>query len=279
MAAPSVSINILPFSTRNITTGQNITIQCVIATNYGRVTDIEVIPHIFWDIAYENADGEVMRNSFEAQLTTLTPAVFLSNLEYNPILNTMNFTCRSSVEPLSVNDGTLVRQSTISVDTRIVSPQGMSHLIVLSLSLSLSFTNFYYSPSSVAAPRLTVIIDPQPTIIIASTPPYNNYTLTCSVIIPQDLIHLQTSFSIYSSSLLSSLNFSANYTPAQNCERILSDRLCSYTVMVTEDSIIPEQSQRICSVELFVMNSETSERISVGRGETSVLLRVNSEYK
>ena len=128
MAAPSISINIIPLSTRNITTGQNITIRCAITTNYGRVTDIEVIPHIFWDITYEN-DGEVMRSSFEAQLTNLTPAVFLSTLEYTPILNTMNFTCRSSVEPLSdINNGTLVRQSATSVDTRIVSPQGKSHL-------------------------------------------------------------------------------------------------------------------------------------------------------
>ena len=123
VAAPSISINILPSSTRNITTGQNITTQCAITTNYGRVTDIEVIPHIFWDIAYEN-NGEVMRSSFEAQPTTLTPAVFLSTLEYTPILNTMNSTCRSYVEPLSVNNGTLVRQSATSVDTRIVSPQG-----------------------------------------------------------------------------------------------------------------------------------------------------------
>lgn len=134
MAAPSVSINVLPFSTRNITIGQNITVQCAIATNYGRPTDIGVIPHILWDICYES-DSEIIRDSFEAsQLSNLTSAVFLSSLEYRPILLPRNFTCRSYVEPAGLGAGVLVRSSEHGSNTRSIGLQGTYVYIVLTSS-------------------------------------------------------------------------------------------------------------------------------------------------
>ena len=122
MAAPFVSINLFPFSSRNITVGQNITVQCAISTDYGRPTDIEVIPHILWAVSYES-NGETVMNSFEAtELTVLTPAVFLASLEYAPVVSTRNFTCMSYVQPMAPSLS-ILRSETTS-DSRIVSPQG-----------------------------------------------------------------------------------------------------------------------------------------------------------
>lgn len=155
MAAPDVNINIFPSSHRNITIGQNITAQCAITTNYGHATDIDVTPHIFWDITYTN-DGEVVRNSFEAQLTTLTPAVFFSSLQSTLILNSTNYTCRSYLEPSSLDHRILVRQSITNVATRIVIPEGLfqpereyippSHSHTCTHMLC-SFTIYFSSPS------------------------------------------------------------------------------------------------------------------------------------
>ena len=122
MAAPFVNINLLPFSSRNITVGQNITVQCAISTDYGRPTDIEVTPHIVWEVSYES-NGERVMNSFEAtELTVLTPAVFLASLEYAPVVSTRNFTCLGYVEPM-VPSLSILRSETTN-DSRIVSPQG-----------------------------------------------------------------------------------------------------------------------------------------------------------
>ena len=119
-------------------------------------------------------------------------------------------------------------------------------------------------------------IDPQPTIIIADSPPYNNYTLTCSATIPGDLVHLQTTFTVYGFPSL--LNLSSNYTPTQDCQSIMftRNRSCSYTVTATEDSSAPE-SVRFCSVELFFLDNESQETVSVTRQIASVTLLVNGE--
>ena len=86
MVACLVSINLFLFSFRNITVGQNITVQCAISTDYGRPTDVEVTPHILWEVSYEN-NGERVMNSFEAtEPTALTSAVFLASLEYAPVV-------------------------------------------------------------------------------------------------------------------------------------------------------------------------------------------------
>ena len=119
VAAPSV--NIL-FSTRNVTIGQNVTVQCAITTNYGRPTDIEVTPHISWDIESNENDEIVMETLEDVQLTMLTTAVFTSELQYNPILATRTFTCRSYVEPLVPN--LLVRQSDTNFSSKTVNPRG-----------------------------------------------------------------------------------------------------------------------------------------------------------
>lgn len=127
MAAPFVNINLFPFSSRNITVGQNITVQCAISTDYGRPTDIEVTPRIVWEVSYES-NGETVMNSFEAtELTVLTPAVFLASLEYAPVISTRNFTCLSYVEPM-VPSLSILRSET-TTDSRIVSPQGKKDLI------------------------------------------------------------------------------------------------------------------------------------------------------
>ena len=127
MAAPFVNINLFPFSSRNITVGQNITVQCAISTDYGRPTDIEVTPRIVWEVSYES-NGERVMNSFEAtELTVLTPAVFLASLEYAPVVSTRNFTCLSYVEPM-VPSLRILRSET-TIDSRIVSPQGKKDLI------------------------------------------------------------------------------------------------------------------------------------------------------
>ena len=119
-------------------------------------------------------------------------------------------------------------------------------------------------------------IDPQPVIIIADVPPYNNYTLTCNATIPRDLIHLQVSFTIYRSSVIAS----ANFTPVDDCVSIMftGDRLCSYAVAFTEMANLPDAPERICSVELVYIDSETSEVISVARENASALLLVNGKY-
>ena len=142
MAAPSVNINLFPFSSRNITAGQNITVQCAISTDYGRPTDIEVTPHILWDIIYYENDGEAVMNSFEAtELTNLTSAVFLSSLEYAPVVSIRNFTCRSYVEPtLSINR---ILVSETASDSRIVIAQGNSCSFT-SLSLFASIFISYF---------------------------------------------------------------------------------------------------------------------------------------
>lgn len=56
------------------------------------------------------------------------------------------------------------------------------------------------------------------------------------------------------------------------------DRLCSYAVAFTEMANLPDAPERICSVELLYIDSETSEVISVARENASVLLLVNSKY-
>lgn len=125
MASPSVAVSFLPFSTRNITIGQNITVVCAIATDYGRPTDIAVTPRIFWDIiSYEDADEVVMETFEDTQLINITTAVFLSELHYNPILTMRSFTCRSYVEPSNTN--LIVRQSDNNTDTRLLNPEGMN---------------------------------------------------------------------------------------------------------------------------------------------------------
>ena len=122
MAAPFVSINLFPFSSRNITVGQNITVQCAISTDYGRPTDIGVTPHIQWEVSYEN-NGERVVNSFEAtDLTILTSAVFLASLEYAPVVSARSFSCMSYVEPMTPSLSVLRSETT--GDSRIVSPQG-----------------------------------------------------------------------------------------------------------------------------------------------------------
>ena len=122
-----MNINLFPFSSRNITVGQNITVQCAISTDYGRPTDIEVTPRIVWEVSYES-NGERVMNSFEAtELTVLTPAVFLASLEYAPVVSTRNFTCLSYVEPM-VPSLRILRSET-TIDSRIVSPQGKKDLI------------------------------------------------------------------------------------------------------------------------------------------------------
>ena len=125
------------------------------------------------------------------------------------------------------------------------------------------------------APVLSVTIDPQPVIVIANVPPYNNYTLTCNATIPRDLIHLQVSFSIYRSSVIAS----ANFTPVDDCGSVMftGDRLCSYAVAFTEVTNFPDAPERICSVELLYIDSETSDVISVARENASVLLLVNGK--
>ena len=136
VAAPLVSINLFPFSSRNITIGQNITVQCAISTDYGRPTDIDVIPRILWEVSYEN-NGERVINSFEATgLTVLTPAVFLASLDYAPVISARNFTCRSYVQPMLPNLRILTSET--ASDSRIVSPQGKGYCSVTHFSLSLS---------------------------------------------------------------------------------------------------------------------------------------------
>ena len=146
VAAPLVSINLFPFSSRNITVGQNITVQCAISTDYGRPTDIDVIPHILWDVSYEN-NGERVINSFEATgLTILTPAVFLASLDYAPVISARNFTCRSYVQPMLPNLRILTSET--ASDSRIVSPQGKVYCSVTHFSISLSiscYTHLTYS--------------------------------------------------------------------------------------------------------------------------------------
>ena len=118
-------------------------------------------------------------------------------------------------------------------------------------------------------------VDPQPVIVIADVPPYNNYTLTCNATIPRDLIHLQVRFSIYRSSVIAS----ANYTPVDDCGSVMftGDRLCSYAVTFAEEVNLPDAPDRMCSVELLYVDSGTSEVISVARENASVLLLINSK--
>ena len=48
--------------------------------------------------------------------------------------------------------------------------------------------------------------------------------------------------------------------------------------MIQESSVYSESFSRICSVELYVFNSETSEQISIARAESTVILQINREY-
>ena len=146
MAAPLVSINLFPFSSRNITAGQNITVQCAISTDYGQPTDIDVTPRILWEVSYEN-NGERVMNSFAAtELTALTSAVFVASLEYAPVVSTRNFTCSSYVTPTLPSLRVLVSET--ASESRIVSPQGKGYCSI-AISLSLFFSLSLCSPHTV----------------------------------------------------------------------------------------------------------------------------------
>ena len=157
----------------------------------------------------------------------------------------------------------------------------VSTLVTLCICMSMStlqYLTMCFFFLSCSAPTLSVTIDPQPIIIIADIPPYNNYTLTCSATIPQDLVHLQARFNIYDAG--ATFFFSANYTPVQDCQTVTStgDRLCSYSVMVTETANL-DSPRRNCSVELSTIDRTTSRQITIAQEGASVLLLVNSKLK
>ena len=55
------------------------------------------------------------------------------------------------------------------------------------------------------------------------------------------------------------------------------DRLCSYAVAFTEMVNLPDAPDRICSVDLLYIDSETSQVISAAQENASVLLLVNGK--
>ena len=63
-----------------------------------------------------------------------------------------------------------------------------------------------------------------------------------------------------------------NYTPSQDCQRVSSsNRLCSFTVTITENSTDSEGLQRACSVEI------SSGQISVAHQERNFHVVINSK--
>lgn len=78
--------------------GRNITVSCIISTD--AFVDINITPTISWEVSYSESDGQTVSETIEsAEISTITPVVFLTSLEYTPILRDMTFTCFGSVEP------------------------------------------------------------------------------------------------------------------------------------------------------------------------------------
>ena len=85
--------------------GKPITVSCTIGADAS--VDIAITPRISWEVTYVD-DGEPITDRFEAmEIVAITPLVFSTTLQYNPILRNMNFTCVSSVQP-EENDQSLV---------------------------------------------------------------------------------------------------------------------------------------------------------------------------
>ena len=82
--------------------GRNVTVSCLISAD--EFLDINITPTISWEVSYSELDGQTVTETIESsEISTITPVIFVTSLEYSPILRDMTFTCFGSVEPTQLS--------------------------------------------------------------------------------------------------------------------------------------------------------------------------------
>lgn len=100
--------------------GKPVLVSCTIGADAS--VDIDISPQISWEVSYVS-DGEVISNNFEAMdIATITPLVFSTTLEYDPIVRDMNFTCISSVQPVEVDQSLVLPSNSTTESEEVLAP-------------------------------------------------------------------------------------------------------------------------------------------------------------
>lgn len=79
--------------------GRNVSVTCTIMAD--AFTDVDIIPTIYWMVTYFN--GEVpmteMIRPTSSDITTITPLIYSTSLDFSPITRDMTLKCFGSIRP------------------------------------------------------------------------------------------------------------------------------------------------------------------------------------
>ncbi len=77
--------------------GRNTTVICIVSS--GGFIDVDITPTISWQVSNPQ-DDVPPQTIIPDTISSITPTIFSTSLEFNPILGDMVFTCSASVEPI-----------------------------------------------------------------------------------------------------------------------------------------------------------------------------------